>query len=278
MEDCAACGAGTFSATVGQSECIDCDSGKFSATVGQSECIDCDSGKFSATVGQSECINCTPVQHSNGDVLCTDLTDSQVLACSDGYHLVEDVADSCPANVCSQRTTAVAGYATLPVCEGRTTGSIACSQLPLCDASTRVGAPTFVDVTCDTDSKELNVAGCCAALPPVDGMIIMAGMAAVAAFAGTPTFDRGYYDIVVATTGGAGALTVCLAASAAAAVGTAPDSRTSPTVGIGARHSTAAISLSIDCAATSELCRVRRLAPRTQPFLRRWRSSAHRPV
>jgi len=90
-------------------------------------------------------------------------------------------------------------------------------------------------------------------------------MAAVAAFAGTPTFDD-EYGIVTATTGGAGALSVCLAASAAAAVGTVPRSDTSPTVGIGAPDSTAAISLSIDCAATSELCRVRRPAPHTQPF------------
>ena len=96
-------------------------------------------------------------------------------------------------------------------------------------------------------------------------------MAAVAAFAGTPTFDR--HGRVTATTGGAGALSVCLAASAAAAVGTpppppswAPDSVISPTVGVGGPDSTAAISLSIDCAATSELCRVRRPAPRTQPF------------
>ena len=102
-------------------------------------------------------------------------------------------------------------------------------------------------------------------------------MAAVAAFAGTPTF--GYHGVVTATTGGAGALSVCLAASAAAAVGTAPDSHgTSPTVGIGAPDSTAAISLTIDCAATSELCRVRRPAPHTQPFLRQRRSSAHHPV
>jgi hypothetical protein len=62
-------------------------------------------------------------------------------------------------------------------------------------------------------------------------------------------------------------LAVSLAASAAAAVGTAPwsddygENRASPTVGIGAPGSTAAISLSIDCAATSELCRVRRRPP-----------------
>jgi hypothetical protein len=98
-------------------------------------------------------------------------------------------------------------------------------------------------------------------------------MAAVAAFAGTPTFDTfdNNYGRVTATTGGAGALSVCLAASAPAAVGTVPRSPrggfTSSTVGVGAPDSTAAISLTIDCAATSELCRVRRPAPRTQPFL-----------
>jgi hypothetical protein len=54
---------------------------------------------------------------------------------------------------------------------------------------------------------------------------------------------------------GDNSLSVCLAASAAAAVGTVPYEGTSPTVTIGASGSTAAISLSLGCAAT-EICDV----------------------
>ena len=65
-----------------------------------------------------------------------------------------------------------------------------------------------------------------------------------------------------AAAGGGGALSVCLAASAAATVGTRADSsygsyRDSLTVAIGGEDSTATISLILGCAA-KELCSVRR--------------------
>jgi hypothetical protein len=153
---------------------------------------------------------------------------------------------------------------------------VACGAGERCDAQTGAcGADACLarGEDCAKFAGSACAGGSCSACAPEgDGQ----DMAAVAAFAGTPTFQ---YGEVTATTGGAGALSVCMSASAAAAVGTAPESEgTSPTVVIGDYDSTAAISLTIDCVATSELCRVRRPAPRTQPFLRRRRSSVHRPV
>ena len=151
---------------------------------------------------------------------------------------------------------------------------VACGAGEQCDAQTGAcGADACLarGEDCAKFAGSACAGGSCSACAPGDGQ----GMAAVAAFAGTATFDRDGY--LVATTGGAGALAVCLAASAAAAVGTAPDSGTSPTVGIGGKDSTLAISLTIDCAATAELCSVRRRPPHPA-IVRRWRSSVHRPV
>ena len=119
---------------------------------------------------------------------------------------------------------------------------VACGTGEQCDAQTGAcGADACLarGEDCAKFAGSACAGGSCSACAPGDGQ----GMAAVAAFAGTPTFDD--YGNVVATTGGAGTLTVCLAASAAAAVGTSPSSGTSPTVGIGGKDSTAAIILTI---------------------------------
>ena len=66
---------------------------------------------------------------------------------------------SCEADSCSQRTTPVAGYSTLPTCETRTSGSIACSVPPAC-ADGYYGTPSIDDVTCVAHGEELSVSGC----------------------------------------------------------------------------------------------------------------------
>ena len=65
----------------------------------------------------------------------------------------------CAVNTCIARTTAVAGFATLPVCEDMSTGSISCSVMPEC-AVGYTGTPSLADVTCGAHGAELTVIGC----------------------------------------------------------------------------------------------------------------------
>ena len=117
-------------------------------------------GTHGAELTVSGCTECSPVPNSVGPVVCTSATTSQVTACEPGHTLLSGTMDICSPNSCSQRTTEVPGYASLPVCESRVTGAIACSALPVCDGPEWSGAPTLADITCDYDGAELTVSGC----------------------------------------------------------------------------------------------------------------------
>ena len=114
---------------------------------------------------------CRAVLHSVGNATCTNEFDSQVTDCRRGYTLVQGLADTCLPNTCSNPTTFLVGFSTLPTCDGRTTGSIQCRQLPEC-ADGFYGSPTIANVTCEVHGAELTVAGCVAC--PTDGILCVA--------------------------------------------------------------------------------------------------------
>ena len=75
--------------------------------------VTCETGGGAAELSLSGCTACTAVPNSDGEVTCTDATDSSVTGCAAGYtRTVTDCGpDTCEPNVCIARTTDVEGFA-----------------------------------------------------------------------------------------------------------------------------------------------------------------------